>query len=77
MTEWQDDDTFETTYGTLRKAMAEAQEAERERILEFLKNWTVRGDDDYAIGYRDALSAVIGQVVWQGTQPQGRQPSDV
>ena len=63
MTEWQDDDTFETTYGTLRKAMAEAQEAERERILELLKNWIVRGDDDYAAGYRDALSAVIAQVL--------------
>lgn len=36
MTEWQDDDTFETTYGTLRKAMAEAQEAERERIVALL-----------------------------------------
>ena len=37
MTEWQDDDTFETTYGTLRKAMAEAQEAERERIVALLE----------------------------------------
>lgn len=38
MTEWQDDDTFETTYGTLRKAMAEAQEAERERIVALLES---------------------------------------
>lgn len=38
MTEWKDDDTFETTYGTLRKAMAEAQEAERERIVALLES---------------------------------------
>ena len=37
MTEWKDDDTFETTYGTLRKAMAEAQDAERERIVALLE----------------------------------------
>ena len=38
MTEWKDDDTFETTYMTLRKAMMEAQEAERERIVALLES---------------------------------------
>jgi hypothetical protein len=34
-------------------------EIERERILEVLRNWTVRGDGDYPEGYRDALDAVM------------------
>jgi hypothetical protein len=37
VTEWKDDDEFTTTYGTLRQAMAEAAEAERERIIELIK----------------------------------------
>lgn len=53
MTEWQDDDTFETTYGTLRKAMAEAQEAERERIVALL-----RGDGRF-VGARRLLIELI------------------
>ena len=36
MTEWKDDDEFTTTYGTLKRSMAEAAEAERERIIALL-----------------------------------------
>jgi hypothetical protein len=31
MIEWKDDDEFTTTYGTLKRSMVEAAEAERER----------------------------------------------
>ena len=37
MTEWKDDDEFTTTYGTLKRATAEAVEAERERIVALLE----------------------------------------
>lgn len=37
MTEWKDDDEFTTTYGTLKRALAEAVEAERERIVALLE----------------------------------------
>lgn len=37
MTEWQDEDEVTITYGTLRKAMAESAEAERERIVALLE----------------------------------------
>ena len=33
-------------------------EIERERILEVLRNWTVRGAGEYPDGFRDALDAV-------------------
>jgi hypothetical protein len=33
-------------------------EMERQRILEVLQNWTVRGTGDYPDGYRDALVAM-------------------
>ena len=36
MTEWKDDDEFTTTYGTLKRSMVEAAEAERERIVALL-----------------------------------------
>ena len=62
MTEWKDDDEFTTTYGTLKRALAEAAEAERERILEFVTNWTVKGNGDYPKGYKDALNAVAEHI---------------
>jgi hypothetical protein len=37
MTEWQDGDELTITFGTLKQAMAEAAEAERERIIELIK----------------------------------------
>ena len=37
MTEWKDDDEFTTTYGTLKRSMVEAAEAERERIVVMLQ----------------------------------------
>jgi hypothetical protein len=36
MTEWKDDDKFTTTYGTLKRLLVEAAEAERERIVALL-----------------------------------------
>ncbi len=48
MTEWKDDDEFTTTYGTLKRSMAEAAEAERERIVALLQEHgrtLVFGDD--------------------------------
>jgi hypothetical protein len=46
--------------GDVRLAMLRrGAEIERERILEVLRNWTVRGDGDYPEGYRDALDAVM------------------
>ena len=36
MTEWVDDDELTITYRTLRQGMREAQEAERNRIVELL-----------------------------------------
>jgi hypothetical protein len=38
MTEWKDEDEFTTTYGTLKRSMVEAAEAERERIVALLVN---------------------------------------
>lgn len=37
MSKWVDEDELTITYGTLRKAMAEAAEAERERIIALLE----------------------------------------
>jgi uncharacterized protein (DUF1786 family) len=48
MIEWQDDDEFTTTYGTLKRSMVEAAEAERERIVALLEKHgrtLVFGDD--------------------------------
>lgn len=48
MTEWKDDDEFTTTYGTLKRSMVEAAEAERERIVALLQKHgrsLVFGDD--------------------------------
>ena len=59
MTEWQDGDEVTTTFGSIRQGMLEAAGMERERILEVLTNWTVKGVGDYPDGYRDALAAVI------------------
>jgi len=36
MTEWKDEDEFTTTYGTLKRSLVEAADAERERILALL-----------------------------------------
>jgi len=38
MTEWKDDDEFTTTYGTLKRSLVEAAEAERERIVALLES---------------------------------------
>jgi uncharacterized protein (DUF1786 family) len=48
MTEWKDDDEFTTTYGTLKRSMVEAADAERERIVALLEKHgrtLVFGDD--------------------------------
>jgi hypothetical protein len=48
MTEWQDDDEVTTTYGTLKRSMIEAAEAERDRIVALLQKHgrsLVFGDD--------------------------------
>ena len=48
MTEWKDDDEFTTTYGTLKRSLVEAAEAERERIVALLQEHgrtLVFGDD--------------------------------
>jgi len=48
MTEWKDDDEFTTTYGTLKRSLVEAAEAERERIVALLEEHgrtLVFGDD--------------------------------
>ena len=37
MTEWKDEDEFTTTYGTLKRSLVEAADAERERILALLQ----------------------------------------
>ena len=38
MIEWKDDDEFTTTFGTLKRSMAEAAGAERERIVALLES---------------------------------------
>jgi len=38
MTEWKDEDEFTTTYGSLKQAMREAAQTERERISALLKD---------------------------------------
>jgi len=48
MTEWKDDDEFTTTYGTLKRSLVEAADAERERIVALLQEHgrtLVFGDD--------------------------------
>jgi hypothetical protein len=48
MTEWKDEDEFSTTYGTLKRSMVEAADAERERIVALLQEHgrtLVFGDD--------------------------------
>jgi len=35
---------------------------ERERILEFVTNWTVKGTGDYPKGYKDALKSVAEHI---------------
>ena len=61
MTEWQDDDTFETTFGTLKRSMAEAGEAERERLVALLEAALVvwRGVDPAAVHGAEACLALI------------------
>ena len=41
MTEWQDGDELTITFGTLKQAMSEATEAERERIVLLLQTMDV------------------------------------
>jgi hypothetical protein len=48
VTEWKDNDEFTTTYGTLKRSMVEAADAERERIVALLEKHgrtLVFGDD--------------------------------
>jgi len=48
MTEWKDDDEFSTTYGTLKRSLVEAADAERQRIVALLEKHgrtLVFGDD--------------------------------
>jgi len=48
MTEWKDEDEFKTTYGTLKRSLSEAADAERERIVALLQEHgrtLVFGDD--------------------------------
>jgi hypothetical protein len=48
MTQWKDDDEFTTTYGTLKRSLVEAADAERERIVALLEKHgrtLVFGDD--------------------------------
>jgi hypothetical protein len=48
MTEWKDDEEFTTTYGTLKRSLVEAADAERERIVALLQEHgrtLVFGDD--------------------------------
>ena len=53
MNKWVDEDGLTITYGTLRKAMAESAEAERERIVALLN-----GDGRF-VGARRLLIELI------------------
>ncbi len=53
MTEWKDDDEFTTTYGTLKRSLVEAADAERERIVALLN-----GDGRF-VGARRLLIELI------------------
>lgn len=61
MTEWKDDDEFTTTFGTLKRSMAEAAKAERERIVALIEAALVvwRGVDQEAVHGAEACVALI------------------
>ena len=64
MTEWVDDDEFTTTFGTLKRSMAEAGQAERERIVALVEAALVvwRGvDPDLVRGGEACLALIKGE----------------
>jgi len=58
MTEWKDDEEFTTTYGTLKRSMVEAAEAERERIVALLES-EVWDSPEIATPYVQHIIALI------------------
>lgn len=65
MSNWVDEDELTITYGTLRKAMAESAEAERERIVALLEAALVvwRGaDQDAVYGAEACLALIEGEI---------------
>jgi hypothetical protein len=58
MTEWKDDDEFTTTYGTLKRSMVEAADAERERIVALLES-EVWDSPEIATAYVQHIIALI------------------
>jgi excisionase family DNA binding protein len=62
--QWLDDDTFETTFGTLKRSILEAGEAERERLVGLLEAALVvwRGvDPDLVRGGEACLALIKGE----------------
>ena len=61
MTEWRDDDEFTTTFGTLKRSMAEAGDSERERLIALLEAALVvwRGVDRDAVYGAEACIALV------------------
>jgi membrane protein required for beta-lactamase induction len=71
MTEWQDDDEFTTTYGTLKQSMQESHALERAYILHHLQKYyeltrfsqQVEGAEpnpEWDSGFQAAMSLVKG-----------------
>ena len=60
MTEWKDDDEFTTTYGTLKRSMVEAADAERERIVALLLA-ECDCEDMYRCTYHRMVDAIRGK----------------
>jgi hypothetical protein len=58
MSKWVDEDELTITYGTLRKAMAESAEAERERIVALLEA-EVWDSPELAVPYARHIIALI------------------
>jgi excisionase family DNA binding protein len=56
--QWLDDDEFKTTYGTLKRSMVEAAEAERERIVALLET-EVWDSPEIATPYVQHIIALI------------------
>jgi hypothetical protein len=58
MSDWADDDELTTTFGTLKKAMSEAAETERERLIALLEGEAELAESDSISGF-DAQSETI------------------
>jgi hypothetical protein len=68
--EWQDDDEFTTTFGTLKQAMQECHELEREIILHELRKYfeltkfsEIEGaanNPEWDAGYQAAMAIIRG-----------------